>query len=295
MTIAPSLLRTATTRYFSRPRLLDILVLQGTPLFGAVFALTPFRASDVVSIVTLVAGNLFLMTHVFMLNDWAGLQGDLADPNKAPRVFTARGVATRDLAVTSTALLAASLFLFSLLGWKTVAIALGIAALSAVYSLPPVHFRGRALLNSATHLCGGALHFLLGYSIGQTVDARGVAIGAYFALIFAAGHLAQEVRDYSGDSTNGIGTNAVTFGPRRTFIASVLLFAAAHAVFLLLAFERMIPRVLAAVVVLFPLQLYWSFNTLRDRLTYDGVSRLQSRYRLLYAVIGICIVAALVL
>ncbi len=295
MTIAPSALRSSTTRYFSRHRLHDILVLQGPPLAGAAFALTHLRAGNVVSLVTLLAGNLFLMTHIFMLNDWAGLETDRTDPNKASRVFTAHGIETRELAVISTALLAVSLLLFSLLGVKTVAIALAIAALSAFYSLPPLHLRGRAFLNSATHLCGGILHFLLGYSIAHAIDARGAAIAAYFALIFVAGHVTQEVRDYSGDAINGIGTNAVTFGARRTFVASVILFSSAQAILLLLAYERMVPRVLAATVVLFPLQLYWSFKTMHDGLTYVSVSRLQSRYRVLYAVIGICIVAALVL
>jgi 4-hydroxybenzoate polyprenyltransferase len=281
-------------RYLSRIRLHDILVLQGPPLFGAAFALMRFHASDVVPLVTLLAGNLFLMTHVFMVNDWAGLESDLADPNKASAVFTARGIATRELAMIGAALFLVSLVLFSFLGETTAAIAVGIAALSGLYSLPPFHLRGRPLLNSATHLCGGILHFLLGYSIAHAIDARGVTIALYFALIFVAGHLTQEVRDHAGDAISGIGTNAVTFGARRTFVASILLFASAHAIFLFLAYRSMIPRPLAATVVLFALQLYWSFATMRDGLTYATVSRLQSRYRVLYAIIGLCIVAALV-
>jgi len=295
MTLAPSVLRTSTRRYFTRLRLHDILVLQGPPLIGAAFAFTRFRATNAVSLVTLLAGNLFLMTHIFMLNDWAGLKGDLADPNRAPRTFTARGIATREIAFLSTALLVVSLLLFSFLGTTETALALAIAALSALYSLPPFHLKGRAFLNSAVHLAGGVLHFLLGYSVAHAIDRRGVAIAIYFALIFVAGHLTQEVRDHAGDKINGIGTNAVTFGPRRTFAASLILFASAHAIFFVLAVETLIPRPLAATVVLFPLQLYWSFAAMRDGLTYASVSRLQSRYRMLYAFIGACIVLALAL
>lgn len=282
-----------TFRYLSRIRLHDILVLQGPPLLGAAFAFTRFHASDVVPLVLLLAGNLFLMTHVFMVNDWAGLESDLADPNKASVVFTARGMATRDVAMIAATLFLASLVLFSFLGQTTAAIAVAIAALSGLYSLPPFHLRGRAFLNSATHLAGGILHFLLGYSVVRAIDARGVMIALYFALIFVAGHLTQEVRDHAGDALNRIGTNAVTFGPRRTFVASLLLFASAHAIFLFLAIRNLIPRPLAATVVLLPLQLYWSRTAMRDGLTYASVSRLQSRYRILYAIIGLCIILAL--
>jgi 4-hydroxybenzoate polyprenyltransferase len=295
MIIAPSALRTSTSRYLSRLRLHDILVLQGPPLLGAAFAITRLHARDAVSLLTLLAGNLFLMTHVFMLNDWAGLEDDLADPNKTTTVFTTRGIATSEIAALSAGLLIVSVLLFSSLGRAAAGIALAIAALSALYSLPPFHWKGRAVLSSATHLAGGILHFLLGYCVGHAIDRRGVTIAVYFALIFAAGHLTQEVRDHAGDAINRIGTNAVTFGARRTFITSLLLFTCANLIFLRLALDRMIPRPLAVAVVLFLFQIYWSFETMRDGLTYANVSRLQSRYRMLYGFIGACIFVALVI
>jgi 4-hydroxybenzoate polyprenyltransferase len=64
-----------------------------------------------------------------------------------------------------------------------------------------------------------------------------VAFAVFFALIFAAGHLIQEVRDHQGDAASGFRTNAV--------------------------------------------------------LAHASVRRLQARYRGLYAVVGLTIVAAL--
>ncbi|HWS73338.1 MAG TPA: UbiA family prenyltransferase, partial [Thermoanaerobaculia bacterium] len=162
-----------------------------------------------------------------------------------------------------------------------------------LYSLPRFNWKGRPLLNSAAHLAGGILHFLLGYSLGKAIDQRGVAIATFFALIFAAGHLTQEIRDHEGDAINGIRTNAVLFGPRRTFAASLVLFTLAHILLLLLALQGILPRPLAAVVVLYGVQLFWSFETLREGLTYASVCRLQIRYRALYAVVGGVMVAAL--
>jgi len=50
---------------------------------------------------------------------------------------------------------------------------------------------------------------------------------------------------------------------------------------------------LAALAALYPVQLFWSLETLGEGLTYASVSRLQVRYRALYAVVGLAMVAAL--
>lgn len=286
--------KTSALRYLSCLRPQDILVLQGPPMLGAAFALRHPGAQNLVPLAILLVANVFLMGHIFTLNDWSGLTGDLADLNKAAGTFAARGLGRREVGGLSDVLLAVSLVFFSLLGATTFSLALGITALSALYSLRPFNWKGRPLLSSAAHLAGGILHFLLGYSLGNTLDGRGVAVATFFALIFTAGHLTQEVRDYQGDAINAIRTNAVFYGQRRTFVASLVLFALAHVLLLILAFEGIVARPLAALVVLYLLQVHWSMETMREGLSYASVSRLRTRYRVLYAVIGVALVAALV-
>ncbi len=233
------------------------------------------------------------MAHIFLLNDWSGLTADLTDPNKAASVFTARGVGRREIGGLTAGLLALSLLLFSRLGPSALCLALAIATLSALYSLPRFNWKGRPLLSSAAHLAGGALHFLLGYSLGNTIDRRGLATATFFALTFTAGHLTQEIRDHQGDVLNAIRTNAVAFGQRRTFVASLVLFTLAHALLLLLALQGILPRPLAALVALYPIHLLWSLKTLAEGLTYPSIRRLQARYRTLYAIVGLAMVVAL--
>jgi 4-hydroxybenzoate polyprenyltransferase len=261
-------------------------------LLGAAFAIGRPGVEHLAPLVTLMAANILLVTHIFMLNDWSGLTTDLADPNKANRVFTARGVGRGEMGALAVGLLILSFVLFGVLGPVTLGLSLAIAALSALYSLPRFDWKGKPLLNSAAHLGGGILHFLLGYSLENAVDRRGLAIAMFFALIFAAGHLTQEIRDLQGDAVNGIRTNAVIFGPRRTFAASLALFALAHILLLVLAIQAILPRPLAAVVALFAVQLYWSLESLGDGLTYASVCRLQTRYRALYAIVGLAMMVA---
>ncbi|MCU1349267.1 MAG: prenyltransferase [Acidobacteria bacterium] len=286
--------KASALRYLSCVRPQDILVLQGSPLLGAAFAMRHPGLQDLGPLATLMVANILLVTHIFMLNDWSGLTTDLADPNKAARVFTARGVGRREMGVLTAGLLVLSLLLFSRLGPITFCLALAIAILSALYSLPRFNWKGRPLLNSVAHLAGGTLHFLLGYSLGNALNGRGLAIATFFALIFTAGHLTQEIRDHAGDAVNAIRTNSVIFGQRRTFAASLLLFTLANVLLLLLALQGILPRPLAALVAVYPVQLYWSFQTLREGLTYASVCRLQTRYRVLYAIVGLAMVAALV-
>src|SRR5256885_12421747 len=105
-------------------------------------------------VATLLAANIFLVSHIFMLNDWSGLTTDLADPNRAARVFTARGVGQREMGVLTAGLLVLSLLLFSRLGPVTLGLSLAIATLSALYSLPRFNWKGQPLLNSSAHLAG---------------------------------------------------------------------------------------------------------------------------------------------
>jgi 4-hydroxybenzoate polyprenyltransferase len=285
--------KAAAARYLSCLRLQEILVLQGSPLLGAAFAIRHPTMEAMGPLAILLAANVCLVAHIFMLNDWAGLTADLTDPNKAAGVFTARGVGRKEIGALTATLLAVSLLLFSRLGPGTLCMSLAIAILSALYSLPRFNWKGRPILNSVAHLAGGTLHFLLGYSLGGTIDGRGLAMATFFALTFAAGHLTQEIRDHQGDVLNAIRTNAVAFGRRRTFAASLALFTLAHALLFLLALQGTFPHPLAALVALYPIHLFWSLETLAEGLSYESISRLQTRYRALYAIVGLVMVVAL--
>ena len=60
-----------------------------------------------------------------------------------------------------------------------------------------------------------------------------------------------------------------------------------------LALQGILPRALAALIVLYPLHLRWSLQALAERTHLPSICRLQSRYRALYAVVGVAMVAAL--
>jgi 4-hydroxybenzoate polyprenyltransferase len=280
-------------RYLSCLRWREILVLQGSPLLGAAFAIGEVTAGRIAALAVLAAASCCLVAHIFVLNDWAGMSADLKDPHKQAGVFAARGIGRREIGRLGLGLLAASVALLGWLGPRPLAIGLAIAVSSALYSVPASHAKGIPLLNSGLHFAGGVLHFLLGYSLFGGIDRRGLEIACFFALVFVAGHLTQEVRDHEGDLLNGIKTNAVIFGKTSTFAAGLAVFTFAYAYLVVLAARGTVPRELAVLAVLYPLHLHWSLAALRSGLTFEGIRRLQARYRALYAIIGVAMLAAL--
>jgi 4-hydroxybenzoate polyprenyltransferase len=274
-------------RSWSTFRLTEIVALQGSPVLGFALAIHRPVSQSVRPLVFLLAANLCLVAHIFLTNDWADVKTDLANPNKVNRFFKAEYVSRNDIAGLTIVLLFVSLFLFSRLGSLPLYLAVAIAGASALYSLPPFRWKGRPILSSVLHLIGGTLHFLLGYSVAASIGGPAIATALFFGLTFAAGHLIQELRDFREDARSGVRTNAVSFGPRRTFVASLVLFTFAHALLCFLALRGILPRSIATLIVFYPLQLYWSLTTLAGGLNYASICRLQARYRVIFAIIGI--------
>ncbi len=285
----------ALWRLLSCIRLDEVLVLQGSPLIGAVLSMGRLTAEKAAALSLLGAGSCCLVAYVFVLNDWSGADTDLKDPNRATGAFLTKGVGRTEIGYLWMALLATSLLLLCPFGPTTLIIALAIAGLGALYSAPAPHMKGVPLLGSALHLVGGLLHFLLGYSLFGAIDGRGLEIGCFFGLTFAAGHLTHEARDYDADLRNGIRTNAVMFGRTHGFVAGLVLFTFAYVLLVVLAARGIVPRALILVAGLYALHLHWSLQTLRAGLGFESIRRLQLRYRWLYAAIGLMLLVTALL
>jgi 4-hydroxybenzoate polyprenyltransferase len=270
----------------------EVVVLQGPPLLGAVLALRAAGTIQAKDVLCLVLGNALLVAHVFLLNDWAGAEQDLRDPARASHVYSRRGIRQAEMLALTLGTLGLAMLSLAPLGTATLALAGLIAIASALYSLPGIHLKGRALASSLLHLVTGVLHFMLGYAAVTPLDGRALELGLYFATVFSAGHLTQEVRDHQADRSNGIQTHAVRFGAKPCFAASCTLFALANLLLVGIALRGLLPPALALLGLLFLLHLHWAVQAWRAGLDRHSVRRLQIRYRLLYAVIGLAMVGS---
>jgi len=261
-----------------RIRYREVLILQGPPLMGAALSLGPWTGASLVSIGILFFAGFLLIAHIWSLNDWADLPAGRCNP----------------MLGLSLSLLVVSMALFACLGRTTLLIAIGVALLGFVYSHPAINAKGKPVFSSLTHLAGGLLHFLLGYSVFSAIGLKAVMTASFFTLVFTAGHATQEVQDYEDDRFKGIRTNAVVFGKTAVFIAAFVCFALAYGDFALLSLSGILPpRLWLIAVALFPLHGHWSVDALRTGLGPDCLRRLRSSYRVLFILIGIALASGL--
>jgi 4-hydroxybenzoate polyprenyltransferase len=273
-------------RHFLSTRTLEVLTLQASPVLGILLSGFSLGTCGVIRPGLLLLGSVALTAHVFVFNDWAGHVCDLRDPRRVTLIFD-RGLDSRHVAQVAVALLILANVALAATGSRAILLGAGIAALSLLYSGSPSFGKTTPIAASLNHLLGGTLHFLLGYTLCHALDARGVLISLFFGLVFAAGHLNQEVRDYEGDLLNEIRTSAVVFGCRRTFLASLYIFTAAYAIVLALAALGILPKLLLGSVVVWLLHVVWSLQALRRGLGFETALWMQRRYRLLFSLIGI--------
>ncbi len=277
--------------HFASTRALEVAALQASPFLGIVLGGVVPERDGIVAPGLLMLGSAALTAHIFVFNDWAGYESDLRDPLRAPHVFSRHGILRREVAWTSAILLAVALAAFAAVGMATLLIGALIAALGFLYSGSPRLGKRTPIASSLNHLAGGTLHFLLGYTLVHPLDARGFWIGLFFGLVFTAGHLNQEVRDHDGDRLNGIRTNAVVFGSRRTFLASLATFTAAYAMLTVLAALGSLPRLLLWSPAAWLVHLAWSMQVLRRGPGFETAQWMQRRYRGLFALVALAMLA----
>ena len=278
-------------QHFVSTRAPEVLALQASPILGIVLGGFSLERGSLIRLGLLLFGSLALTAHIFVFNDWAGHSSDIRDPRRAGLVFSSRGISSGQVARVATALLIFANVAFAAVGRPAILLGAAIAALGLLYSCSPSFGKRTPIVGSINHLLGGALHFLLGYTLSRPLDASGLVISLFFGLVFAGGHLNQEVRDYEGDLLNGIRTNAVAFGCQRTFLASLCTFTGAYAIVTSLAALGILPRLLLLSPIVWLLHVAWSLQALQRGLGFETALWMQRRYRLLFALIGLAMLA----
>jgi 4-hydroxybenzoate polyprenyltransferase len=273
-----------------RRRLLEVAVLQGSPAVAMVLAADRPGAIDLPRAALLLAGSTLLVAHVFAFNDWSDAALDAAAPRKAPGSFLARGVTRGQMLAFSAALGLAALAALALLPLPVPLLGAGVLGAGLLYSAPRFGLKRAPVLSSLVHVAGQGLHFLMGYSLVAPADGRALRLALFFALVFAAGHLNQELRDHDGDRESGVLTNAVAFGRRAAFLASGALFALAFASLAWLAERGDLPAPAAWLAALFAVYAAVFVRTLRAGFASDAVTRLQRIYRSLFCAVGVALV-----
>lgn len=273
-------------------RIREVIPLQGVPLLGLLSGPARPEAELFLSGPLLMTAFFLITSHVYTFNDWAGLPHDIY--NERRMVTSCRRLSPTALLSFSLLLLAAGTGLAFMLSARTGLAALFIASLSFLYSHRAVFLKGVPIASTLTHFAAGTAYFLFGYTLFNGLDRCGLLTGAYFGLIYAAGHLNHEIMDLEADRRAGFATNALRFGPVRVLYASFLLMSVSSAYLLGLGLWGCIPRQLAFLSV--PLFIFYTaiFRKVRRAApTCGDIESLRAAYHRLYAGLGLAWLALL--
>ena len=180
----------------------DVLILGGTPVLGVAFSVG-LTAPNLIRIILFLGAAFLLLVHIFTLNDWADSQHSKAETSARTAQAPCETISPTLLLVFSVLCLVVSLILLAFLGTRLFVLGITVAALGILYSHPRLNAKSMPILSTLLHLLGGFLHFLFGYVLFSPIDLRGVLIGLFFGVTFAAGHPVQEVRDFHEDREVG--------------------------------------------------------------------------------------------
>lgn len=258
-------------------RLAEISLMTG---FGIVAALFTKYNIKVERVSFLALASFTIVAAIYSANSYLGYKSDKFNPRLSLRQFHGRNT----YLLLTTLFLSISLLFWHMLSYSLVPYALLFFALWLIYSFPG-GAKYHPVLGTALHFTGVVLQFYMA-SIALGEDrARLLAISIYFGLLFAGGHIAHEIKDYSSDKDAGIMTNAVYFGISRMNYVYRLVVVITAVVWCILGYKKIVEDVSfwSFAVAIF-LHLFFLFQ--RSREYSVGSNRLQQVYRVLYIVAG---------
>ena len=272
-----------TTAYLKQIRYSEVILLLGSPFLGVFISLESGTDFMPGRFLLFCPAAFLLIAHVYTFNDWAAYNNETE--RRAGTLSTSRS----GLLVFSAGMAFLSILLFLIISLIACSIAASIIFLSILYSHPRLRLKGLPIIPTLIHLPGGVLLFLLGWALfSSAYIIRGGAIGLYFALVFAGGHLNHETIHSSEDRAAGLNTSAVRFGKEKTFFAGFVIFSLSFLYLAILAWIHLLPfSLIYAAAVLYPAYGYFFLTTWRNGLGTVSMISFRRRYRLIYIVLGI--------
>lgn len=277
------------SRIVSRIRVRDAIIFHSPTVIGMALQIPGAEGTHLLRAALLATGSFLIMAHIFALNDWGDMSLDYQNQDKRSRSLVELGITSKQILGLALVLAVLGLGAVALVSAALLPIAGMMILLGVAYSFPIAGLKAKGLpiVSSALHFAGTLLTYLLGSAAFAPVDYPAVLVGSYFGILIVAGHLAQEVQDYTEDRRAGIRTNAVQFGKPIAFWLSFGLFGLSFVVLTWLSATGVVPSIAGFSSILFPLYAYWAVQAMRAGLPSSLVRQLRNRYRILFAAVAL--------
>ena len=282
--------------YLKAIRVVESTLMTGFPLIGFIVALHhgAFHtfAEMVYTVILFCLSTFPLVIYVYTFNSWGGRNADSHNKRLDDHPVLTGEMSERELRYLAYAGLITNLILYWVLFPRCFVLAPLIALNWTAYSHPRVMAKARPIAGTTVHFIGGVLQVLLGYVVISGFDLKGLLFAVYFSMVFSAGHLNHEVKDYNADKEAGLRTNAIVFGPRFMLNIAFALFTISFFYLLFLSLGNRLSLVETwPFLAIYPGHLWLHIRmigSLKDRV-YD--LKYQRDYRALFVAAGVILLA----
>ena len=275
--------------YLKLMRAKEALFLLGSPFLGLLWTLPDLGTANIVRAILLLVAIFLFFTHVYTFNDWSGFLLDKSDLNKHLRPLVSGKISQREAITLSMCLLVLAAVILFFLSKIIFYLFVFDVVLWIVYAHPAISIKSKPLLPSLIHFIAGIIHFLFGYILfSGIITVNGILIGIFFGLVFSAGHLNHEIKDYSFDKESLLMTSAIKFGKEPMFFTSFVIITLSSLYFYVLTVYKILPESLyMGLFCIYPFYCYCFYQTYKNGRDYNSMRKFRSRYRILYFLAGI--------
>lgn len=246
----------------------EVFLLSGSSFLGFFFSLESWSQFSLGKFCFFYLALILLIMHVYLFNDWA---------DKYKKKFLEASLVTG----------VSGIVLFFLISLLSFFIAILITILSILYSHPLFKGKGKPIFSSLIHLLGGSLLFLLGCASFK-ITLNSFLLSIFFALAFSAGHLIHEIIDFSYDSSQGVVTNAIRFGEKRTYLLSFFLFSSSFFYLGFLILQGFFSfSLIYLILTIYLIYLFFSLKIFFSGITQERLIFFRKVYRSLFVFLGI--------
>ncbi len=264
---------------------------------GLLISIPDFSLDSITKSFYLITAVYFFCGHVHTFNEYSGFIYDKSDKHKHKSPLISGKISKQEEFFLSFILLIISFIVLYSVKKNFIYLLLLNSLMWLVYSHPKTLIKGIPVAPTMIHFIAAIIHFIYGYLLfpGYSLS-NGLLIGSFFGLIFSAGHLNHELKDYENDKSCNFNTSAVTYGKKNIFLASFILLTLSTIYFFIISFKRLIPNLLyIPLALIYPVYLYFAIQTYKNGINHNNIFNFRTKYRILYISAGIFIVVQLLI
>jgi 4-hydroxybenzoate polyprenyltransferase len=271
----------------------DIIILLAFPSMGAIFSVKNLSMESISLLLFFLIISVLFLVQIFIYNDISDTVRDPHEPSRRARHALKTGlISGKSAGIICIILCCLSLAGYAAISPELAASVLLVEILTFLYSNPLINLKGVPVLSLLILFSCGFLYFLSGWLLFQPINADGILLGIYFAIVLSAGHFSNEIDDLDADREAGIMTNAVFFKEKHAFSAGIILFLLSSILFVYIAYNILNDNIYIVSSIL--LLLTWTILFIYSIFNYSPfpIRIFRRLYRILYALFCFILCAA---